>query len=458
MKRAGQTWERLGFTIFGIVLGIALVFPIQRARALSQEAEEYLQILHEVVSYLETDYVEKVKEEDLYKGAIQGVLSSVKDPHTRFLNKEEFRELQSETRGSFGGLGIEVIFLEGKFVIVSPIDDTPASRAGLRPQDRIVEINGKSTKDMTLNEAIAQMRGEVGSGVSLKIERANQKPFIVDLVREMIKIQYIKTEYLDKHKLGYVRLLQFMGKDTTAKEFDQAVAALIQKGAQGIVIDLRNNPGGLLDLSVQIAELFLEPGQDIVSVRGREGKTVRSYQAGDKGGKYKTIPLVVLLNNGSASASEILAGALKDHKRATTIGTKSFGKGSVQNIYNLPHDTAVALTIQKYYTPSGISIHGKGIEPDRVVEPISPVEDEKFYMEKLHRTSALKNFTKTHPEYTPSSAQEWIQYLKKEKILLSDTLARYIYFSETMIGKKAKPVYPEFDPQLAEAIRLLGRP
>jgi carboxyl-terminal processing protease len=441
----------------GFILAFLIFALPPKAKALSQDAEEYLQILHEIVSYLETDYVEKVNEADLYKGAIQGILSSLKDPHSRFLNKEEFKELQSETRGSFGGLGIEVIFQDGKILIVSPIDDTPASRAGLLPEDKIIEINGNKTQSMNLNDAISLMRGEVGSGVSLMIERKNVKPFSVDLVREMIKIQYIKKELLKDDKIGYIRLLQFMGKDTTGKEFYQAIKDLTNQGAQSLVIDLRNNPGGLLDLAVQLSEIFLEKGKEVVSVRGRDGVMIRSYKSSTGLGKFLDLPVVILMNNGSASASEILAGALKDHKRAKLVGTKSFGKGSVQNIYNLPHGTGVALTIQKYYTPSGVSIHGKGIEPDVLIEPVGPKDDDKFYFEKLSKLNLLKTFTKENPVYTKKNADLFYQKLQKEKILLSEELSHFLYYSESMIGKKAPLIQLEFDPQLKAAIDLLNK-
>jgi carboxyl-terminal processing protease len=439
----------------GFLLGAIVFANPPRAKAISQDSEEYLQILHEIVSYIETDYVEKVKEPDLYKGAILGILASLKDPHSRFLSKEEFKELQSETRGSFGGLGIEVVFIDGKIVIVSPIDDTPASRAGLQPEDKIIEINGLKTQSMNLNEAIGMMRGEVGSGISLLIERKNMKPFSVDLVREMIRIQYIKKEFLKDEKIGYIRLLQFMGKDSTAKEFNQAIQDLTKQGAKSLIIDLRNNPGGLLDLAVQLSEIFLEKGKEVVSVRGREGVMIKSYKSSASPDKFLDIPLVILMNNGSASASEILAGALKDHKRAKLIGTKSFGKGSVQNIYSLPHNTGVALTIQKYYTPSGVSIHGKGIEPDVLVEPISAKDEDKFYLEKLSKSGLIKKFTKDNPNYTSNSANLFIQSLQKEKIQLTDILAKFLYYNETMIGKKPPLIQREFDPQIHEAIQIL---
>jgi carboxyl-terminal processing protease len=449
--------SRILFLIIGFSLGLLSFYPFHKAKALSQDAEEYLHILHEVTAFLETDYVEKVDEKELYKGAIQGVLSSLKDPHTRFMTKEEFSDLQTETRGSFGGLGIEVIFLDGKIVIVSPIDDTPASRAGLLPQDKIVEIDGKKTQDLSLTEAIEVMRGEVGSGITLKIEREGMKTFDIDLVREKIKIQFIKTEFVSKEKIGYIRLLQFMGKETTAKEFENAIAGFQKQGAKGIIIDLRNNPGGLLDLSIEMAELFLEPGKEIVSVRGRGGKLVKTHNASSNAGKFKDIPLVILVNQGSASASEILGGALKDHKRAQLLGSKTFGKGSVQNIYNLPYETGVAITIQKYYTPSGVTIHGKGIEPDVSVEGITPKDDDRFYVEKLNRTNIVQEFTKKHPVYTEAHAQKFIDTIKKEKINLSKDLARFIYFSEATIGKKKELINRDFDPQLNRAIEILSK-
>ncbi|MCC5813744.1 MAG: S41 family peptidase [Leptospira sp.] len=449
--------SRIFYLFIGFSIGLLSFYPFHKAKALSQDAEEYLHILHEVTAFLETDYVEKVDEKELYKGAIQGVLSSLKDPHTRFMTKEEFSDLQTETRGSFGGLGIEVIFLDGKIVIVSPIDDTPASRAGLLPQDKIVEIDGKKTQELSLTDAIEAMRGEVGSGITLKIEREGMKTFDIDLVREKIKIQFIKTEFVSKEKIGYIRLLQFMGKETTAKEFETAIAGFQKQGAKGIIIDLRNNPGGLLDLSIEMAELFLEPGKEIVSVRGRGGKLVKTHKASANAGKFKEIPLVILVNQGSASASEILGGALKDHKRAQLLGSKTFGKGSVQNIYNLPYDTGVAITIQKYYTPSGVTIHGKGIEPDVSVEGITPKDDDRFYVEKLNRTNIVQEFTKKFPDYSEANAQKFIETIKKERINLSKDLARFIYFSEATIGKKKELINRDFDPQLTKAIEILSK-
>lgn len=448
--------SKILYIALGFGLGIASVYPLQKAKAMSQSAEEYLHIMHEITAYLETDFVEKLDESNMYQGAIRGILASTKDPHTRFLNKEEFAELQTETRGSFGGLGIEVVFQDGKILIISPIDDTPADRAGIKPQDKIIEIDGKKTEEMSLNDAIRYMRGDVGSGVTLTIEREHLKPFKVDLVREKIKIQYIKTEFLADEKIGYIRLLQFMGRENTGKDFANAVESFHKKNAKGIIIDLRNNPGGLLDLSVEISELFLPPDKEIVSVRGRGGKLVRTYKAGANAGKYSKVPIVVLMNQGSASASEILGGALKDHKRATLLGTKSFGKGSVQNIYNLPYDTGVAITIQKYYTPSGVTIHGKGIEPDVLVSAIQPTGDDKFFLEKLNQSKLLKTYAKKNPNYNAKSAEGFLKLLKQKKISISPDLSKFLYYSETSIGKQRELINLEFDPQLAKAISLIS--
>lgn len=439
----------------GIVLGILLSFPLAKAKALSSEAEEYLQILHEIVSYIETDYVEKVDEANLYKGAIQGILTSLNDPHSRFLSKDEFRDLQSETRGSFAGLGIEVVFMDGKIVIVNPpLDDTPASRAGLRAEDKIIEINGKSTAGMNLEKAIGEMRGKAGTGVQLRIEREKEIPFTVNLIREMIKIQYLKTEYLPKEQIGYVRLREFMGKDNTAGEFSAALENLQSQGAKAFIIDLRNNPGGLLDLSIQIAELFLDPGNQVVSVRGRGGQVVRTYTASKNAGKFRSVPVTILINQGSASASEILAGALKDYKRAKLVGSKSFGKGSVQNIYNLSHESGVALTIQKYFTPAGTSIHGIGIDPDVAVEAIAPLPEEKEEIDRLLKSGTLKAFIEKNPEYKPESVSKFLGLLRRENYKIQESLAKYIYFSEVNKGKTQALILREFDPQLEKAIEI----
>ncbi|UOG59445.1 S41 family peptidase [Leptospira noguchii] len=443
----------------GIVsfLSFALIFPIETVKGISKTGESYLQIFHEVLSTIHSDYVESVDEEKLYQGAIRGLLSSLGDPHSRFMDKDDFSQLQEETRGSFGGLGMEVSFADGAIVVISPIEDTPAMKAGILPQDRIIEIDGKNTHDLSLSDSIKLMRGKVGTSVSIKLERKNQKePMVLTLVREMIKIRYVRSSFLEKEKLGYIKLNQFMGKENTLSEFKKELNSLKEKGAEGLILDLRMNPGGLLDLAIALSDLFLKPDLDIVSVKGRGGELVRVFRSTAANDKSINLPLVVLINEGSASASEIFAGAMQDHGRGKILGTVSFGKGSVQNIYSLSHNTGIALTIQKYYTPSGKSIHGKGIQPDVIVRPIEPTEDDRFYIRKMAEKKMLETFLLKNPNYSEANFVLFEKYLSEKGIKLSTDVARFLYKSKTRQEGQNSILDLELDPQLRKAIEILS--
>ena len=449
--------ERLIWGSITLCLTILVFFvSTEKVKAISTDGEKYLQILHEVVSYIENDYMDPQDEKKIYTGAIQGALQSLGDPHTRFFDTEEYGELQNETKGSFGGIGVEISFQENAFVIIAPIEGTPAWKAGLQPQDKITEINGKSIKSVSQSESIAMMRGDVGSSISMKIERKGIKdPFVVNLVRELIQIRYVRSHYLPETETGYIKLVQFMGKETTAKEFAAAVTAMKEAGAKKLVIDLRMNPGGLLDLAIDLADLFLPPESEIVSVKGRGGVLVKSFKADKKEKKFLDIPIAILVNGGSASASEILAGALKDNKRAVVVGTQSFGKGSVQSIFPLSGGTGVAITIQKYYTPSGVSIHGKGITPDYIINPIAATEEEKNALERLFKKNLIRPFLETHAEYNDATLADFSTLLKKENLTISDSVTRIFLFNEMRAGSSNTKPRLDLDIQLAEAIRVL---
>ncbi|GBF49599.1 C-terminal processing periplasmic-protease-3 [Leptospira ryugenii] len=447
----------LWLSLVFILISFIFFGSLPRVKAISTTGEAYLQVFHEVLGFVESDFVEPADEKKLYVGAIQGALQSLGDPHTRFLDSDEFLELQNETKGSFGGIGVEVSFQDGAFIIVAPLEGTPAWKAGLLPQDRIIEINGKSTKNVSMADSINMMRGEVGSSLSMKIERKGVKdPFTVSMIRELIKIQYIRSSYLPQTKTGYIKLAQFMGRENTAKQFEDSIKKLIESGAKNLVIDLRMNPGGLVDLSVELADLFLPANQEILSVRGRGGVLVKTFRSDKQGAKFLDIPLAILLNGGSASASEILAGALQDHKRAKVVGTQSFGKGSVQSIFPLSHKTGVAITIQKYFTPSGKSIHGKGITPDVLVNPISANDDEKFAFEKLQKRGKLRTFFNAHSDYNDETVLEFQNLLKEEKLTISDSVIRLFLFNELRSTQSTQAPNTELDLQLKEAIRILN--
>ncbi|HVC51995.1 MAG TPA: S41 family peptidase [Stellaceae bacterium] len=362
--------KRVGF--IAAVAATVLVFGLQQdvgaAPATPNSAETYkdLKLFGDVFNLARSDFVEPVKDETLIEGAINGMLTSL-DPHSNYLNAKNFDDMKVQTRGEFGGLGIEVSMENGLVKVVSPIDDTPAARAGLRPGDLITQLNGQSIQGMTLPEAVEKMRGPVNSEVTLTIKRKGRDPFDVKLVRANIKIQSVHS-HLEDGDVAYIRISSFTEQSDVG--LAKAMKALKQKANNkliGVVLDLRNNPGGLLDQAVAVSDAFLDHGE-IVSTRGRRPEDAQRYDA-HPGDIANGLPLVVLINGGSASASEIVSGALKDHHRAILMGTRSFGKGSVQTIIPMPGHGAMRLTTARYYTPSGRSIQAKGIEPDIIVEP-----------------------------------------------------------------------------------------
>ena len=323
-----------------------------------------LNLFGEVFERVRVDYVEEVSDAKLIESAINGMLTSL-DPHSSFLNEKNFRDMQVQTKGEFGGLGIEVTMESGLVMVVSPIDDTPAFRAGIKTGDLISQLDGEPVLGLTLAEAVDRMRGRVGTDIKLTIHREDQESFDVTITRAIIRIQSVRSRI--EKDIGYVRITTFNeqannGLKKAMKEFKEELGDKLK----GIVLDLRNNPGGLLDQAVAVADSFLERGE-VVSTRGRHDDDDHRYNA-HPGDLADGLPIVVLINGGSASASEIVAGALQDHDRAIIMGTRSFGKGSVQTIIPMGSLGAVRLTTALYYTPSGVSIQAKGIEPGIMVE------------------------------------------------------------------------------------------
>jgi carboxyl-terminal processing protease len=346
------------------LVGVSAAVP-QTSKS-NTDTYRQLNLFAEVFERVRSDYVEETKDDQLVEAAINGMLTSL-DPHSSYLNAKNYQDMQVQTRGEFGGLGIEVTQENGLVKVVSPIDDTPAARAGLKPNDLITHIDGESIAGLSLPEAVEKMRGPVNSQIKLTIRREGREPFDVNLTRAVVKIQSVKS-HLEGDNVGYIRITSF--NEQTDSGLQNAVKSLKQEAGKkliGFVLDLRNNPGGLLDQAIAVSDAFIERGE-IVSTRGRRSEDAQRWNA--KGGDVASgLPIVVLINGGSASASEIVAGALQDHHRAILLGTKSFGKGSVQTIIPLPGHGAMRLTTARYYTPSGRSIQAKGIEPDIAVEP-----------------------------------------------------------------------------------------
>jgi len=357
----------ISFFLFYIVLTLSLTGS---AASKNKETYEYLDLFGQIFDRVRSQYVDNVTDEELIEKAIDGMLTGL-DPHSGYMDEEVWKEMQMDTRGKFGGLGIEITMEEGFVKVISPIEDTPAYQAGILAGDFIVQIDDTPVFGLTLSEAVDLMRGDKGEPITITISREGEELFEVNIIRDIIKIQSVKYEIFDN--VGYLRITSFTEQTESGLiKYINKIEKELDDKQIGFVLDLRSNPGGLLKQSVKVSDIFLEQGE-IVSTRGRNKKDILRFRA-KKGDLINGLPLVVLINGGSASASEIVAGALQDHKRAIIIGTKSFGKGSVQTIIpfkksgNNKSTTGIRLTTARYYTPSGESIQGKGIVPDIIIE------------------------------------------------------------------------------------------
>jgi carboxyl-terminal processing protease len=400
---------------------------------LSDDTLRQMNLFADIFGRTRSDYVEEVPDEKLVEAAINGMLTSL-DPHSGYMNKKSFQDMQVQTRGEFGGLGLEVTQDQNVIKVVSPIDDTPAFRAGLKPGDYITHIDGQIVTEMSLTEAVDKMRGAPGTTIKLTVRRGlASEPFDVTITRAIIRIVSVKSRA--EGDIGYIRITTF--NEQTQAGLDKALADLKKEVGDklvGYVLDLRNNPGGLLDQAISVSATFLRDGEEIVSTRGRhdDDNQIFRTKGGDKtGGK----PIVVLINGGSASASEIVAGALQDHRRAILVGTKSFGKGSVQTIVPVSGGGAMRLTTARYYTPSGRSIQAMGIEPDIAVEPAKlEAIDTSGLRREADLKGALKNDTLA-ADKAASAKDKTDKTAKKEEATEGDEKA--------------------FDYQLARAMDLL---
>ncbi|HXS39075.1 MAG TPA: S41 family peptidase [Stellaceae bacterium] len=374
---------------------IALVPLASSGAASDSDSGINFNMIREIYNQVKASYVEPVTDKHLIEGAVKGMLSSL-DPHSSYMDAKEYKEMMVQTRGEFGGLGMQVTMENGLVKVVSPIDDTPAAKAGMKPNDLIVAIDGASVSDMTLSEAVDKLRGPIGTQVKLTVRRKDTDPFQLTLTRADIKVDPVKAQ-LKGRDIAYLRITNF--SERTDRALEQAYKSLEQQSGNkltGVVLDLRNNPGGLLDQAVAVANDFLNQGE-IVSIKGRQPRDNRRYEAQRNRDITHGLPMVVLINGGSASASEIVAGALQDNHRAVLLGTRSFGKGSVQTVLQVQESGgAIRLTTALYYTPSGRSIQAKGIEPDVVVEPARIEEVKELQIpHEADLRGALKN---TGPE------------------------------------------------------------
>lgn len=388
-----------------LALAIFVSFNIDKGSSIEEnkrtEEELYkeIELFSDAISVIRSDYVDEVKAKDLIYGALKGMLSNL-DSHSQFMDPDIYNEIKVETIGKFGGLGIEITIKDGLLTIITPLEDTPAFRAGLKANDKIVKIDGELTRDITLIEAVKKLRGEPGTKVTLTILREKtDKIFDVTITRDIIEIESIKRALILEDRIGYVRLTEF--QEDTPRDLKEALEKLNQEEMNSLILDLRNNPGGLLNVSVAVAEKFLERDKLIVTTKGRKVSQSVEFKSKEQH-PYLDLPLVVLVNEGSASASEIVAGAIQDNKRGIIMGTKTFGKGSVQTVIPLRDGSALRLTTAQYFTPSGRSIRGEGIAPDIVValEEISEKkEKEKNVFEELEKKEKLESEVKEELVY-----------------------------------------------------------
>ena len=404
------------FVKYYITLFIFLGSFSAQSASKNKETYEYLDLFGQIFDRVRSEYVDEVTDQELIEKAIDGMLTGL-DPHSGYMNEEVWQEMQMDTQGKFGGLGIEITMEEGFVKVISPIEDSPAYEAGILAGDFIIQIDDTPVFGLTLNEAVDLMRGEKGQPITITISRDGTEPFEVKIIRDIIKIQSVKSEVYDD--IGYLRITSFT--EQTEDGLLKSIKNIQQENdnIKGYVLDVRSNPGGLLSQAVKVSDIFLKRGE-IVSTRGREKKDIRRYRAKNKdhtNGK----PLVVLINGGSASASEIVAGALQDHRRAIIVGTQSFGKGSVQTIMpfqrsNAENVSGIRLTTARYYTPSGESIQGKGISPDIIVEQ---GEFESYNFKRYSESDLKDSLDKNDGNATKDNSEE-TELTEKEKRLAKD--------------------------------------
>lgn len=398
--------------IFTAIFALSALVIFGAEQLKKENVYPQLELFSDALTIVHSVYVDQVIVHDLIYGALKGMLASL-DPHSQFLDPEAYKELKVETEGQFGGLGIEITIKDNLLTIITPIEDTPAWKAGVKTGDRIVKIDGELTRDITLPDAVKKLRGKPGTEVNLTILRESESKILeIKIVRDIIKINDVKKVQILEEGIGYIRLIEF--REDSAKEFEGALKRLKESGMAGLILDVRYNPGGLLDVAIDITSYFLPKDSMVVWTQGRGAESKVEFKSKGKD-HLLDMPMVVLINEGSASGSEILAGALQDHHRAIIMGTKSFGKGSVQTVIPMSDGSALRLTTSKYFTPSGRSIHNIGIEPDIVVEPRLIEEDESSEKDDIFKQLEENDNPKKEDNALPKDGKEKPKPEEKKK-------------------------------------------
>jgi len=430
--------------ILSSIIGLFLFARVQGSDFLSE-----LGPLITAYRAIQNEYIEKVEPSQLMEGAIKGMIESLEDPYSHWMDEEIYNEMKQEKEGEFGGVGIQISIEDNFLTIISPLEGSPASKAGLEPKDRIIKIDGESAEKITLTEAMKKLRGEPGTEVKMTIQRREEEnPLEFTITRAIIKFPNIKEETL-KENIGYIKIVGFTNENT-AEDLRKALIKLKTIQIEALILDLRYNPGGLLTQAVEVADEFLSSGV-IVSIKGRDSSQNQVYSAHQQGEGEK-IPLIILINQGSASASEIVASAIKENKRGILLGEKTFGKGTVQAIIPINKEGAMTLTTAKYYTPSEISIEGEGIEPDIKVEAFKLTEEEKEILVKLKESKLIEEFLIQYPYWEQVDLTSLRSELEKEEITIEKELLQRFLRQED----KNKDNDILNDLQLLEAIEILG--
>lgn len=416
--------------VFGLLCFPSIILSADSDTRLADKNELYRQVglFADSLAIIQMEYVDEISSKEIIYGALKGMLASL-DPHSQFMDPDTYNELKVDTEGKFGGLGIEITIKDGLLTVVTPIEDTPAWKAGVKANDRIVKINDELTRDITLVDAVKKLRGEPGDPVNITILRESEKKILeFRIFRDIVNIKDIKEARILENGIAYLRLVEF--RENTAKNLDKALEELQEEGMSALILDLRNNPGGLLDVAVEAAERFIEKDKMVVYTKGRkESQNLEFRSRFNK--PILNLPMVVLINEGSASGSEIVAGCLQDHKRAMIVGKNSFGKGSVQTVIPLSDGSALRITTSKYFTPSGREIHGKGVVPDIEVETLPVALSAKGEGEDV--------FEKIEVKDEPQEKKDEFDYkLDSQLIHAIDALKAVKFYKENGAGKNAK--------------------
>lgn len=440
-----------------LILALLINFNQQYSRADESTEKNFIKIFEMVYNNLRFSYIDEKEPKDLIVGAINGMIKTLDDPHTALLEPKAKEDLEIETSGQYGGLGIEVGIKDNKLVVIAPMEDTPAEKAGVQAGDKIIKINNEPVINPDLNLIVNKLRGKPDTEVTLSIERENNEGLInITIKREIIEMKSVKSQIFDN--IAYVRLIAF--RKNAAEELKNALEDIHNKKVKGIILDLRNNPGGLLEAAVKIANFFIKDGL-LVYTKPRESAgnyynmLNRKFLADKDNVVVDKEPLVVLINGGSASASEILAGAIKDRQRGILVGTTSFGKGSVQSVINLDMGYGLRFTTAYYYTPNGIKIHKKGIKPDIEVDLPKVTRDDIKYINKLKNDKIIEKFVTDHKEIQVQDIDTLMDSLKQQDIILSKMIVKKLILQEQYKNKQEPLIDLDFDTQLKMAYQLL---